>query len=191
MTSKRLIVCAFATALQLCTWAQEKTVSIPESQLTEQQKQALKIQQIDTTVEKAHGWVGLGKELGQAFDSALGSLTARSNEFAQTKVGKFTMFIVAWKVMGEQAGQVLTAAVHVLLGLIEMAIFVPFFIWSYRRSCMTRRVVTSQEGPFWNRKKTWQVVEYDIDGRDFTPRHGHAIVAVAFVIVWSLTTFGW
>src|SRR3954465_6334257 len=76
--------------------AQEKQVSIPESQLTEQQKQFLnqqqnqqKLNQVGNTIETAHGWVGIGKELGQAFDSALSSLTTRSNEFANTKVGKF------------------------------------------------------------------------------------------------------
>lgn len=170
--------------------AQERTVSIPESQLTEQQKQALKLQQVDSTVEKAHGWVGIGKELGQAFDSAMGSLTIRSNEFASTPVGRFTMFIVAWKVMGEQAVQALNAAIHILWGAVEVVIFVPFFLWSYRRSCMTRRVILSQEGPFWKRTKTWKLIEYEYK-KDFTPRWGHAIAALAFMAIWAFTTFSY
>lgn len=173
--------------------AQEKIVSIPESQLTEQQKAALKLQQVDTTVEKAHGWVGIGKELGQAFDGALGSLTQRSNEFAVTPVGKFTMFIVAWKVMGEQAATVLNAIVHILGGFVELAVFLPVFLWSYRRSCMDRRVCISREGSFLWGKRTYQVVENGRANGDDVPvvQIIHWVACVGFVVIWLFTVFSY
>jgi hypothetical protein len=167
---------------------QKKTVSIPEDQLTEQQKQALKIGQVDDVAQKAHGWVGIGKELGQAFDSALGSFTTRSNEFANTKVGKFTLFIVAWKVMGDQAAAFLNAVIHISFGLLELLIFVPVFIWSYRRSCIPMRVCTSREGPFWARKKTWVIRECNHQ-QDFII--GHCISLAIFTVVWVITVFSY
>lgn len=169
--------------------AQEKTVSIPESQLTEQQKQALKLQQASTVVEKAHGWVGIGKELGQALDGALGSLTQRSNEFAVTPVGKFTMFIVAWKVLGDQAIEILNAGVHILGAMIELAIFLPVFLWSYRRFCFDRRVLVAKEPGLFG-KKTWTVIKYQAEG-DFHPTHGHALALGVFTVIWLFTFFSY
>jgi hypothetical protein len=182
---KIIIFVLFACSFVL---AEEKMVSVPESQLTEQQKTALKIGQTTTVLETAHGWVGMGKELGQAFDSALSSLTQRSNEFAQTKVGKFAMFLVAWKVLGEQAVAALNAIVHIASALLELIIFIPIFLWSYRRTCMTRRVVVSREG--FLGKKTWQVVEYDPD-KDFTPRIAHCLILGVFTFIWLVTLFSY
>ena len=160
MKTKTLLIALLLTCTLLAQ-EKERTVSIPESQLTEQQKQALKLNQIDATVEKAHGWVGIGKELGQAFDGALGSLTQRSNEFAVTPVGKFTMFIVAWKVMGDQAIGVLNAVVHLFCGFLELAIFLPLIIWSYRKLCLPIRTVESSEGFFLWSKKVYKITEQD------------------------------
>lgn len=172
--------------------AQEKTVSIPESQLTEQQKAALKLQQVDTTVEKAHGWVGISKELGQAFDSALSSLTIRSNEFAGTKVGKFTMFIVAWKVMGDEAAEFLNVCVHILGGFIELIIFLPLLVWSYRRTSLDRRVCITNEGFFLWPKKTYEVIKIDVKSDDATlPRWIHWAAFVALTLVWLFTMFSY
>ena len=165
-------------------------VSIPEDQLTEQQKQALKLQQADTVIEKAHGWVGIGKEMGQAFDQALASLSDRSNQFAGTKVGKFTMFLVAWKVMGEQAGQVLNALVHILCGLLELVLIVPIFLWSYRRTCMDHMICTGKEGFWLWGKKTYQLVEAGARKDDVPAiQIAHWIAAIIFTIIILVTFF--
>ena len=74
-----------------------KMVSIPENQLTEQQKQIVYQQQ---TVQNASDWVGLGKEIGEAFNGALNALTKNASEFADTNLGKFAMFLVAFKIIG-------------------------------------------------------------------------------------------
>ena len=174
----------------------KKMVSVPEDQLTEQQKAALKLNQIDQTVEKAHGWVGVGKEIGQAIDSSLAAITTRSNEFADTKVGKFTMFLVAWKVMGEQAGAVLNAIVHFLYGFVELAFFFPIILWSYRRNCLPRRIVTAVEGPFWSRKKTYTILQPELDsqGRPDAERLDaakwtHFALFLIFTLVFLVTVF--
>lgn len=178
--------------LSTFAFAQDKMVSVPESQLTEQQKTALKLQQVDTTIEKAHGWVGIGKEMGQAFDSALASLTERSNQFANTKVGKFTMFLVAWKVMGDQAAGLLNAIVHIVGGIVELAVFLPLFLWSYRRTCLDRKICTSSEGFFLWPKKTYEVVKFDTnDDEDMTQRWVHWVVAGLFSAVWLITVFSY
>jgi len=184
-----VLLCSFAAAQD----QPKKMVSVPEDQLTEQQKQALKIQQVDTTIQSAHGWVGVGKELGTAFDSALQSLTQRSNEFAQTKVGKFTMILVAWKVMGEDAKQFANAIVHFAYGFIELVVFLPILLWNYRRSCITRKILVSKEGPFWARKKTYQV--FNPQKEDEDTYRARSIVSLVlflvFVFVFLVTVFSY
>gem|GEM_PF-3105559 len=44
--------------------------------------------------------VGISREIGIAMNEALSSLTKHSEELAHTGVGQFTLFIVAWKIMG-------------------------------------------------------------------------------------------
>lgn len=161
--------------------AQQEMVSIPKDQLTEQQKAALTVKQTTATIEQAHGWVGLGKEVGEAVNSSLGAITTQADNFSKTGVGKLTVALVVWKVLGDQA-------FHFVGGLIELLVFLPIFLWSYRRMCMTRRVRTSTKGLF--REATWQVVEYDRRA-DFTPRIAHGLVAGVFSIVWLVTVFSY
>lgn len=152
----------------------EKMISVPESKLTEQQKAEL-------LSDKTQSWVGIGKEIGEAVNSSMAAITTQSNNFAQTPVGKLTAFIVIWKVIGDQA-------IHLFGGMLEFIVFVPIWLWSYRKMCMNRKIVTSREGLFG--KRTYQVVPYNSDS-EFTPRHGHCIVLVAGVATMLITVFSY
>lgn len=101
----------------------EKTYQIPESQLTEEQKAKL---HTPTSTSTVRDWVGLGKEIGQAVDSSLSAISNQANEFAKTPVGKMTVFVVIFKVIGD-------TAVHIAGGIFEIIIFMPLWVWSYRR----------------------------------------------------------
>lgn len=179
---KIVVIVLLLTALAS---AQTKTVSVPEEELTEQQKaRFLKDGIKSPSVENAHAWVGLGKEIGEAFNSSLGAFTDQADRFSRTNVGKFAMVVVAWKVIGNEA-------THFLAGLLELLVFVPFFCWSYRKTCMTRRIVLSKEGPFWNRKKTWETIPYEVQEGVFQARHGHMIMGIFFIAIWTGTVFSY
>lgn len=158
---------------------EEKMVSIPESKLTEQQRAELQKENATAMLGTAHGWVGIGKEVGEAVNSSLSAVTVQADNFSKTGVGKLTVALVVWKVIGDQA-------VHLLGGMIELLVFVPIFLWSYRKSCMSRRVLVASEGLF--KKKTWQYIEYE-KNREFTARNGHCLILAVFTIVWVLTVF--
>lgn len=107
---------------------QEQTVSIPVSQLTEQQKQTINTQQ---TVQTASQWVGLGKEIGEAFNGALSALTKNASDFATTDLGRFAMFMVAFKIIGPIIiGTVLWLLITIILS---------FFYYSYIRKNVFNR----------------------------------------------------
>jgi hypothetical protein len=154
---------------------QEEMVSVPKSKLTDQQK-------ADLNLSKTQSWVGMGREIGEAVNSSMAAITTQSNNFAQTPVGKLTVFIVIWKVIGDEA-------IHVGGGLIELLIFVPVWIWSYRRTCMTRKVRTAGG---WFHASTWQVVPYDADDYgDCTPRIAHLLAGWALIAVTLITVFSY
>jgi hypothetical protein len=150
--------------------ADEDKVTVPRSMLTQEQVKKLDEQ------NPAGKWVGLGKEVGDAVNSSLQAITTQTSNFSQTKVGKLTMFLVVWKMLGDMI-------VHLTVGLLMLLIFVPLWIWSYRKTCITRSIKTG--------KDTYEKIEYNPNkyGGDITPRVGHAIALIAFAICFFLTVF--
>lgn len=106
------------------------TVTVPKSSLTPQQQATLKQQEVK-------GWVGIGKEIGQAVNESLVAITTQANSFAGTGVGKLTVFIVIWKVVGDQV-------LHVIGGIAFVLIALPIWLWSYRRTCFPKRVLRKE-----------------------------------------------
>lgn len=122
---KKSILMIVMTILSLGLFAQEKMVSVPESQLTEQQKVELSKQQVSQTLEAASKWVGLGKEVEEAINGGLMALTRNADTLSQTNVGKFTMFMIAWKVMGTDVIQLVVGSV-VFIIIITISMFYYF-----------------------------------------------------------------
>jgi hypothetical protein len=149
-------------------------VSIPRSALTPQQ-----LKQVD--VQEAGAWVGLGKEVGEAINSSLSAVTDNTAKFADTKVGKFTMFIIAWKVLAQDFMGVLWAFFLASIGF-------PTLIWSYRR--WTRPTFLKSE----TRNEKGKVIERIYEDRRVSDYEAaafiHALVAAGLIIACSVALFG-
>lgn len=90
-------------------------------------------------IETYGKWAGMGKEIGISIREGLGALTEETNKFADTKVGVFVMFIIAFKVVGYAIIQLIVGVPLVLIGTIV-------FLWYFRNSCIRRRVLTKVTG---------------------------------------------
>lgn len=101
-------------------------VAIPRSELTPSQLASSEAKSIKEKADAYGAWVGVGKEVGEAVNSSLSAISDNAAKFADTKVGKFSMFIVAWKVLGSDILGILYAFIIVFVAL-------PILIWSYRR----------------------------------------------------------
>jgi hypothetical protein len=171
---RTLNVLALCLLLALPLFAQNNnqddivTVTVPRSSLSPQQQATLQ-------QEHAKTWIGIGKEFGDAVNTGLAAVTTQSNNFAQTPVGKVTVFLIAWKILGDQV-------IHFVGGIAEVVLFVPIWIWSYRRMCMSRRIKTG--------KDTWQVVEYKATG-EVTPRIAHWVTGMALIATMLITVFSY
>jgi|SRR6267378_3707652 len=169
----RLTIVAALLLAPVVVGAQEKTYSVPESQLTQEQKARYAK---GPSPEEVSKWAGVGREVGAAVNSSLQAITVQTNEFAKTGVGKVTIALVVWKVLGDQL-------VHILGGVVELLVFLPLWVWSYRRTCITRT--------FKMPDKTFKLVEYVGKSEAMTPRIAHTLFVVGFAVVWLFTIFSY
>src|SRR3990167_5709437 len=72
-------------------------------------------------------WVGVGKEVGEAVSGALGAVVDKAEHFGKSDVGRFTMLLVAWKLLGKD---LLDRALVLFLTTGALIIAV----WSYYRT---------------------------------------------------------
>ena len=81
-----------------------QSLSIDTSKLSDATKSEVlrvrKQSEIEGKVKEISEWAGMGKEVGEAVNGALGALVDNVDKVSNTKVGKFTMILVAYKVMG-------------------------------------------------------------------------------------------
>lgn len=96
------------------------SASIPDSLLTPEQRAFVKAEELKTTMsttqQATSSWIGVGKEIGEAVNGSMSAITENTNKFANTPVGKYTMFIVAFYVFKSSASAILLA-------------FSSFFLW--------------------------------------------------------------
>jgi hypothetical protein len=141
-------------------------------------------QQVETLkqrIETYGSWVGLGKEVGTAMNESLGALTTQADTFSKTGVGQFTMFIVAWKVLGSDF-------LGVLIGVPLLVLATCIFVWSYRKTCLPYSVLTKVNE---DKTREYTIVNQEhLTSKEETEhyvglRWAHIGVYVVFVLVVS------
>lgn len=190
------MLCAATPIMAQQSQTSDDTVVVKKSDLTPEQ--LAKVQQqnadasIDERIQRYGKWVGLGKEVGIAVNSSLGAITDQADHFSKTGVGKLTIALVVWKVLGDQA-------VHIMAGTVELLVFLPLWIWSYRKFCISHRVLV-EKGPGFFGQKKWQVVAPFSDrGYDEEELHDttemvlwvHWGLLAVLTIVWLITVFSY
>jgi len=172
---KRLIAFLFTLMLLAApAFAQEETVSVPKSQLTEQQKAQFATK---TVTQQGHEWIGLGKEIGEAFNSALGAVTTNLDAFSRTRVGNWLMFLLVWKIIGAELMRVIIGTGIFLIGTFLLT-------WSYYKTCMTRSILLKKNP---DKSKEYKIInlDSDLDGRRFV----HAVLQALLIIITLATMF--
>lgn len=120
---------------------------IPTSGLTPAQVQDLKIQaekmkahqlQSEQPVEKVKQYVEIGQMVGAAFAGCAKEMNLAVNEFANTPVGRLTMFLVVWKLFAREVMHYGGGALFLVVGLY-------FWNYYYRRQCIIK---SAEYAPF-------------------------------------------
>ena len=125
-------------------------------------------QQLDRRVETAGKWAGLGREIGLAVNEGLQALTKTADDFSKTGVGRFTMFLIAWKVVWTDFLQLFFGTLFFLTGLV-------FFVWSWYINARTRRILVNGKEELVQPSEAVQI--------------GHAIWFIAFILFIVIVIF--
>lgn len=125
-------------------------------------------------IETYGTWVGLGREVGQAVNEGLQALTKQSEEFSKTGVGRFTMIMIAWKILGSQL-------IHIVFGILFFVLGLSIFMWAWLLNCRTRRIqVGKHEGGEPN---------YEVVRPSEAVQLGFGVWFIAHIIVSSIIIF--
>lgn len=117
--------------------------------------------------------IGLGKEIGEAFNQALDAVIDKVGKFGDTDIGKWVMALVIWNVAGQDM-------VRILLGLIFIAIFTWLLVYSFKRTCVDRRVLVKNTNPGF--LKYPKVKQYEVVEPLFGDGEGLGIIRIAHIV---------
>jgi hypothetical protein len=178
MKKSILVILLFSLLFTNQLLAQEQPmVSIPANQLTEQQKKQLEQKQ---TIETVSSWTGVGKELGDAVNGAVGALTKHAVDFSETKLGTFTMFLIAYKVLGRDI-------LRLLIGLPLIFFLTVIFVIVVYKNGLRKRVLYKEE--VYNKGKEDEYTEkkYETLEPEYTFMFVSAVAYLAFVSIFFIT----
>lgn len=126
--------------------------------VADKKQTAIEVVAAAPVVDQAQKWVDLGGSIGKGLASTARELGVAVNDFSQTSIGKWTMFLIVFKIMG-------STIIHIFGGLIFLIFGITFTtIILNRQNPMTikydsttgKKILQEREelkgdiaGPFW------------------------------------------
>lgn len=135
-------------------YADDRVEISTKADLTDAQKAELASQAAKMSAENAAGttpantaskvevvkqWVDIGTAIGSGLAASAKELGIAANEFAQTPVGRFTVFLIAWHFIG-------STLLHVFFALLWFFVLTTIFVWIYRRAAIAKTVTYYDKG---------------------------------------------
>jgi len=148
---KRIILMLLCLAAPLAAQQTDSLVTVPASMLTAAQRATIDEQSLNARMKAYGQWVGLGKEVGEAVNGSLSAVTAQANNFANTNVGKITVALVVWKVIGWQATQL-------VVGCVLFVVFLICWQWAFRKLALDHSVLIKINA---DKSKEYRIIEGD------------------------------
>jgi hypothetical protein len=134
---------------------EEQKITVKTSDLTADQLAKIMLEQKNAELQKkieTYGkWVGVGGEVGTAIKEGLNAVVDVSDKFSKTDVGKFTMIMIAWKVIGKDI-------LSIIIGLLFFIVMTCVLIFSFKRTCIPHKVCIKNPG-FLKYPKEYEYIE--------------------------------
>ena len=111
--------------------------------------EVLKQVQMKNAVKNYGAWAGVGKEVGEAVNGALEAVTTQTERFSNTTVGRMTVALVIWKVIGQDVVRIIAGSAIWLFATVA-------FVWAMRRSCFPYRMKAKRNA---DKSVEWRVME--------------------------------
>jgi hypothetical protein len=156
----------------------DKSLLTPD-QLAKVQAQAVTNQVIEevSTYSKI---AGIGKEIGIAVKDGLTAVVDVADKFGGTNVGKFTMTMIAWKIIGKDI-------FRIVIGLVFLIIYTVFLTRYYKNNFTIHKIAVSDNGwRFWLPKQ-WQIVTPNTyDGYEFVKWLTILMMVAGFGVTYAI-----
>ena len=177
----------------------EETVVVKKSDLTAEQLAKVQHQEVVDKLGAYKEYAEMGRGVGLAVGESLKAVKDVAVDLSNTNVGKFTMFLIAWKVMAKDVIGMGDVVFGYMVGIPLLFVGGAVLLWSYRRQCIPRRVLveSTKEG------KKWEMFVPNTNKVDMGDRRapklveargiwawGHVGVAAVFLIFCSVMIFG-
>lgn len=119
------------SVLPAILYAQDTTsVVVPRSMLTAEQTKLIQesntLNDINRRIETYGKWAGVGNEIGIAVNGTLSAINQQTAAFAETRLGKVAIFLVVWKVIGEDIRDIMYSLFLLFIGI-------PVLLWRWHR----------------------------------------------------------
>ena len=183
-----------ALAQEQTSQSQNETVVMKKSDLTTEQLAKVQSQQVKETLGAYAEYAEMGRGVGLAVGESLKAVKDVAVDLSNTNVGKFTMFLIAWKVMAKDILDVGDKVFGYLVGIPFLTFSLLLCAVSYYRQCVPRRVLVEKGPGLW----IWRSKKFEIF--DPAKREGklgqddqvfvHGIAAMVLIIIGSFMTFG-
>lgn len=195
---KTFITSLFLTLALALTVSAQETLKVDITKLSQQellvyqqlkQKQAAASLSLENiTPDKINSYAEVGKAFGSAFKECWSTVATDAEKFGQSDAGKMTMILIAWKIMGDDAINLVEKSVQYAIGFPLLFVGTAFFITVLRRQCFPRPNLISAT------KVGWFTVKREYKGTLNAQWDGEAAAVVClfyaiFVGVCSLIIF--
>ncbi len=181
---KRVILVAFALMLAFglfstVAFAQDPTkVVVDKSILTPEQLAKIQANNTMDQVQQFGQYAGLGKEIGEGVNGALSAITDNANKFANTRVGVYTMWLVAYKVIGNKA-------IRFVVGGLMLLVMFPTLVWVFRRNAIIRPILAKETIDPATKVRTKEYRTYEPNSYR---QWAYGLVSIAMILVLILIT---
>lgn len=102
-----------------------------------------KIAEVTEQLKVGRDWAEMGRAIGIATREGLSAVTTETAKFADTTPGRFTMVMIAWKVMG---ADFLASVKGYLIGVPLLIFWCSLFVWWLRRVYGIHKVTRLVDG---------------------------------------------
>lgn len=170
------------------TPVENETVTIKKSELTSEQLAKVQHDELKEKLGNYKEYAEMGRGVGLAVGESLKAVKDVAVDFSKTDVGRFTMFIIAWKVMAKDVIDMGDTIFGYIVGIPFLFLGSLVMLWSYRRQCLPRRICIekTKEG------KKWAIIAPNgerVDVGDASKPHyveGRAIWAICHYVGYAL-----
>ena len=119
-------------------------------------KNNIKLESPINKMSKLEEYAFIGKSFGQAFKECWSTVSTDVEKFSQTPAGKWTAFLISWKIMGQDAISLTKQVVRWGVGSCLLFVGTLFTIYTIRKNCLIKsHLVKVEQTGFFKKTKTY------------------------------------